>query len=69
MLVRGDRLLRPFDAMLRDELAAQMRENPHRVRFGTRRARCGNQTDSSLLVDCGEAGSLEVDAGGPGPPY
>ena len=62
MLVRGDRLLRPFDAMLRDELAAQMQEDGIALRFGTRARALRRQADGSLLVDCGEAGSLEVDA-------
>ncbi len=62
MLVRGDRLLRPFDAMLRDELAAQMQEDGIALRFGTQARALRRQADGSVLVDCGEAGSLEVDA-------
>ena len=63
MLVRGDRLLRPFDAMLRDELAAQMQEDGIALRFGTQARALRRQADGSVLVDCGEAGGLE-DAGG-----
>lgn len=62
MLVRGPHLLRPFDAMLRDELGAQMREDGVDLRFGTRVEAVTRQADGSLRVACDDGGVLEVDA-------
>lgn len=62
MLVRGPHLLRPFDAMLRDELGAQMREDGVDLRFGTRVEAVTRQADGSLRVACDGGGVLEVDA-------
>lgn len=62
MLVRGPHLLRPFDAMLRDELGAQMREDGVDLRFGTRVEAVTRRADGSLRVACDDGGVLEVDA-------
>lgn len=62
MLVRGPHLLRPFDALLRDELMAQMQEDGVRLHFGTQVRRVSRQTDGTLRLDCGDGGMLEVDA-------
>jgi glutathione reductase (NADPH) len=56
MLVRGDRLLRPFDAMLRDELTAQMQEDGIALRFGTQaRALRPPGRRQHRSIDCGTA--------------
>lgn len=52
MLVRGQRLLRNFDAMLGDELAAQMREDGIALHFGTQVAQVARQPDGALAVAC-----------------
>lgn len=62
MLVRGDRLLRTFDAMLRDELAAQMQEDGVAMHFGTRPRALHRQADGSIAVDLGEGRTLAFDA-------
>lgn len=62
MLVRGDRLLRPFDAMLRDELSAQMQEDGIALHFGTQARALRRQADGSIAVDCEDGRTLEVDA-------
>lgn len=61
LLVRGDRLLKPFDAMLRDELLAHMSETGVDIRFHTEARALSRNTDGSLSVDCGQAGTLETD--------
>ncbi len=62
MLVRGPHLLRPFDAMLRDELMAQMQQDGVDLRFGTQVQRVTRQTDGSLQIVCTDARTLDVDA-------
>ncbi|MCK6408174.1 glutathione-disulfide reductase [Thauera sp.] len=62
MLMRGDRLLRPFDAMLRDELSAQMQEDGIALHFGTQARALRRQADGSIAVDCEDGRTLEVDA-------
>lgn len=62
MLVRGPHLLRPFDAMLRDELMAQMQEDGVDLRFGTQVQSVTRHNDGSLHIVCKDERTLEVDA-------
>ncbi len=62
MLVRGPHLLRPFDAMLRDELMAQMQEDGVKLHFGTQVRSVARQSDGALRVECDDGSTLEVDA-------
>ena len=62
LLVRGDRLLKHFDALLRDELAAQMQEDGARLHFGTQVAAVERAADGTLRVSCRDGKVLEVDA-------
>lgn len=62
MLVRGPHLLRPFDAMLREELMAQMQEDGVQLAFGTEVASVARQADGTLRVACSNGKALEVDA-------
>ncbi|MDX5446217.1 MAG: glutathione-disulfide reductase [Zoogloeaceae bacterium] len=61
LLVRGDRLLKAFDAMLRDELLAHMTDNGVDIRFHTEASALSRNTDGSLSIDCGTAGTYETD--------
>lgn len=61
VLARGDRLLRPFDAMLREELATRMTDDGVDIRYHSQPLAVTRQADGSLLVDCGAAGNVEVD--------
>jgi len=61
LLARGDRLLRPFDAMLRDELATRMSDDGVDLRFNSQPLAVSRSADGTLVVDCGEAGTVEVD--------
>lgn len=60
-LVRGQRLLRPFDQMLADELAERMSEDGIDIRFSTEAQAIERRADGVLMIDCGEAGTLEAD--------
>ena len=62
MLVRGPHLLRNFDALLRDELSAQMQEDGVTLRFGTRVRAVQRNGDGSLEVSSEDGASLTVDA-------
>jgi len=62
MLVRGPHLLRPFDAMLRDELAEQMQASGVHLNFGTQPTAVSRQTDGSLRIACGDGKAFEADA-------
>ena len=62
MLVRGPHLLRAFDAMLRDELMAQMQEDGVRLNFATQVRSVARQPDGALRVECSDGKALEVDA-------
>lgn len=61
LLVRGEHMLRPFDAMLRDELAARMADDGVDIRFKTEAHEVSRKADGSLSVACGAAGSIETD--------
>lgn len=61
LLARGDRLLRPFDAMLREELATRMSDDGIDIRYRSQPRAVTRNADGALVVDCGEAGSVEVD--------
>lgn len=61
LLARGDRLLRPFDAMLREELATRMTEDGITLRFRTQPRAVSRRPDGTLEVDCGEARTVEAD--------
>lgn len=61
LLARGDRLLRPFDAMLREELATRMTDDGIDIRYRSQPQAVSRNADGALVVDCGEAGSVEVD--------
>ena len=62
MLVRGPHLLRPFDAMLRDELATQMQDDGVRLHFGTELKSIARQADGTLQLECSKGNSFQVDA-------
>ena len=64
LLVRGAQVLRPFDSMIRDELAAQMQDAGVALRFDTRVQALERGADGSLRVRCegAHAGELEADA-------
>ena len=62
MLVRGPHLLRPFDALLREELMAQMQEDGVRLNFATEVRSVARGTDGTLRVACSSGKALEVDA-------
>lgn len=62
MLVRGPHLLRPFDALLREELMAQMQEDGVRLNFATEVRSVTRGTDGTLRVACSSGKALEVDA-------
>ncbi|WP_068635315.1 glutathione-disulfide reductase [Thauera butanivorans] len=62
MLVRGPHLLRPFDAMLRDELAEQMQASGVRLNFGVQPEAVSRQADGSLRIACGDGKVFEADA-------
>lgn len=62
MLVRGPHLLRSFDAMLRDELMAQMQEDGVQLNFATQVRSVARQADGVLRVECSDGKALEVDA-------
>src|SRR5690606_3402238 len=59
---RGPHLLRNFDALLRDELSAQMQEDGVTLRFGTRVRAVQRNGDGSLEVSSEDGASLTVDA-------
>jgi glutathione reductase (NADPH) len=61
LLARGDRLLRPFDAMLREELATRMRDDGIDIRHHSQPRAVTRKADGTLVVDCGEAGTVEAD--------
>lgn len=61
LLARGDRLLRPFDAMLREELATRMSDDDIDIRYRSQPRAVARNADGSLVVDCGAAGSVKVD--------
>ncbi|MBR0567714.1 glutathione-disulfide reductase [Azoarcus sp. L1K30] len=60
LLVRSEHLLRPFDAMIRDELTTQMREAGVNVHIRTQPQSLSHLGDGALGVDCGTR-HLEVD--------
>ena len=62
MLVRGPHLLRPFDALLREELMAQMQEDGVRLNFATEVRSVARGADGTLRVACSSGKALEVDA-------
>lgn len=55
MLVRGEHLLRPFDAMVRDELALQMRDAGIRIVTGSEAGAVRRADDGALRAACGSA--------------
>lgn len=61
LLVRGDHLLRPFDGMLRDELATRMRDDGVDIRLGTKTSAIRRLDDGSLRVTCGDNCEVDVD--------
>jgi glutathione reductase (NADPH) len=61
LLVRGERVLRSFDAMLGDELAVHMADDGIDVRLHSLPRSVVRASDGTLTVDCGEAGSVEAD--------
>ncbi|AUN94926.1 glutathione-disulfide reductase [Pseudazoarcus pumilus] len=61
LLVRGQRLLRGFDAMLGEELAMRMADDGIDVRFGALPQAVERRDDGSLRVTCTEGGSVETD--------
>ncbi len=62
MIVRSDRLLRPFDEMIRTELMAQMQADGVELMLNTRLRSLARQADGSLLLAFEDGGSLEVDS-------
>ena len=62
MLVRGAQLLRPFDALLRDELATQMQQDGVRIHFGAQVKRVAREADGSLRIERTDGPPLQVDA-------
>ncbi|MDX5363018.1 MAG: glutathione-disulfide reductase [Pseudazoarcus pumilus] len=61
LLARSDRLLRPFDAMLREELATRMSDDGVDIRYHSQPRAVSRNAYGALTVDCGDAGSVEVD--------
>jgi glutathione reductase (NADPH) len=62
MLVRGERLLRPFDRMLGEELMAQMQAEGVDLRLRSRPQSLARRPDGALQVWCDDGAALEVDA-------
>lgn len=62
MLVRGERLLRPFDRMLSEELMAQMQAEGVDLRLRSRPQSLARRPDGALQVWCDDGAALEVDA-------
>ena len=62
MLVRGPHLLRSFDVMVRDELAAHMQDSGLRIHFGTTIKSVTRQADGALQITCTDDKTLQVDA-------
>lgn len=60
LLVRGDRLLKNFDVLLRDELAAQMQEDGVQLHFGKQIAAIERAQDGTLRVSCQDGSTLSV---------
>lgn len=62
LLVRGDAVLRPFDAMIREQLLERLREDGMTVLTGAEVRAVTRSTDGPLQVRCGGAiESLQVD--------
>ncbi|WP_068805833.1 glutathione-disulfide reductase [Thauera phenolivorans] len=61
MLVRGDVLLRPFDALVREELMSQMQDNGVELRLHTQAKEITRNADGSLKVALDDGSSIEVD--------
>ena len=62
LLVRGEHLLRPFDDILRDTLASQMREDGVDIRTTTQARALSRNGEGAIEVDCGQGAPLVVDA-------
>lgn len=62
LLVRGEHLLRPFDAMIREELMTAMREAGVQILTHTQARALSRNADGSLCVDCGKGvADIETD--------
>lgn len=61
LVTRGDRMLRSYDAEIVDRLVYISREKGIDIRFGFPFRSVARQDDGSLLIDGGEAGTIETD--------
>jgi len=63
LLVRKDRVLRPFDTLLQDAAVEALDAGGVKVLMGTQARSLRRQDDGRLQVDCGDGGSLaDIDA-------
>jgi glutathione reductase (NADPH) len=61
MLIRRESLLRPFDALIREELMTQMQDGGVRLRTRTQAQSVTRAADGSLQIRCDDGSLLEVD--------